>query len=246
MKALILAGGYATRLYPLTLNQPKPLLKVAGKPMIEHILEKLRPLEVLDEIFIITNNKFFNHFEEWNNSFDFPKKVTIVNDGTMSDEDRLGPLGDIQFGLDTHNIHDDLLIFAGDNLFEDSLVEMYSFFTNKNTSIVGFKDVKDIEIAKRMGVGALDNNQKIISFIEKPEIPPSTLVSAFVYFLKNEDIPFIAECLKEYGGEREVKGGELITYMIDKVDVHGYTFNKQWFDIGSKEQLEEADREYKG
>lgn len=241
MKSIILAAGYATRLYPLTLNQPKPLLKVAGKPMLEHILEKLNHIAELDVIYIVTNNKFFNHFNEWNKNFKSNKRIVIVNDGTISENDRLGALGDISFALKKEKINDDLIIFGGDNLFEDNLAGFYSLFKSKNASVVGFNDVKDIEIAKRMGVGLLDKDKKIIEFVEKPAEPKSTLISMLVYFLKKEDLHLIDGCLASKGNIGEVKAGELISYMIKETNVYGCILEKKWFDIGDLEQLKLAD-----
>lgn len=241
MKAIILSAGYGTRLYPLTLNKPKPLLKVGGKSIIEHIIEKLDPIPSLNEIYIITNNKFFSHFQQWANNFNSEKIIKIINDNTTSDENRLGALGDIKFAITKENINEDILIFGGDNLFEDGLEPMHDFFKTKGTSVVGFNDVKDLEIAKRMGVALLNPNQKIIEFVEKPPAPKSTFVSTLVYFLKKEDLHLIDECLKLEEGSKEVKAGELIAFMIKKTAIHGYVFNKRWFDIGNLEQLKQAD-----
>ena len=123
IKAIILAAGYATRLYPLTLNQPKSLLKIAEKPMIEHIIEKLKDINELNKIYIVTNNKFFKNFEDWNKNFNFNKDIKIINDLTTSNENRLGAVGDIKFAIEKENIDDDLIVFGGDNLFEDNLDE---------------------------------------------------------------------------------------------------------------------------
>ena len=138
MKAVVLAAGYATRLYPLTKDQPKPLLEVAGKPIAEHIIRKIEEVDEVDEIFIVTNNKFSEHFSKWVNSFSSSKKITVVNDQTMSNEDRLGSLGDIQFVIEKHNVEDDILVVAGDNLFEFSLAILpYSkYFLLFNKSVI--------------------------------------------------------------------------------------------------------------
>lgn len=131
MQAIILAGGYGTRLYPLTINAPKPMIQVGGKPMIEYLIEKLENLGNISEIFIITNAKFSHVFEEWLKNKTKKIHMTIINDGTTSNEDRLGALGDIQYVLDTHKITEDVIILAGDNFFEDDLIDMVENFKAK-------------------------------------------------------------------------------------------------------------------
>lgn len=131
MQAIILAGGYGTRLYPLTINAPKPMIQVGGKPMIEYLIKKLENLGNISEIFIITNAKFSHVFEEWLKNKTKKIHMTIINDGTTSNEDRLGALGDIQYVLDTHKITEDVIILAGDNFFEDDLIDMVENFKAK-------------------------------------------------------------------------------------------------------------------
>ena len=152
MQILILAAGYATRLYPLTLNQPKPLLPVAGKPMLEHVIDNLAAIPDLGEIFVVTNNKFAGHFEKWAEHYRSAKKALnfkIVNDGSTSDADKLGAIGDIHFVLSREKIHDDLLVVAGDNLFSDSLEQFGAYCRAKNAPVVGVYDVGDLEQVKK-------------------------------------------------------------------------------------------------
>jgi glucose-1-phosphate thymidylyltransferase len=144
MKAIILCAGYATRLYPLTKDKPKPLLDVKDKPIAEHIIKKIEDIEEINEIFIVTNNKFFTHFLDWNANFSSTKKVTIVNDKTMSNDDRLGSLGDIRFVIENMNVSEDIMVVAGDNLFEFSLKPMIEIYREKSTPVVALYDVKDI------------------------------------------------------------------------------------------------------
>ena len=141
MKALILCAGYATRLYPLTLNTPKPLLEVGGKAILGHILDKL---DMVDEIFIVTNNFFYPQFSNWLNNNQY-SNITLVNDNTNSNSDRLGSIGDMEFVVKHHNINDDLLVIGGDNLFEDNLAEFIQFFQENGSSIL-LNDVKNIKI----------------------------------------------------------------------------------------------------
>jgi glucose-1-phosphate thymidylyltransferase len=246
MKALILAAGYATRLYPLTLNQPKPLLKVGGKSIMERIIKKISILPEINGIFIVTNNKFFTNFNEWAEGFESRIPLKIINDNTTSNEDRLGAVGDIKFVIDAEKIDEDFLVFGGDNLFNEDLGDIYRFYKGKDRSVVAFKDVGDIEIAKRMGIASVDETQKITEFVEKPSEPKSTFAATCVYFIRKEDLPLIEDCLNENKSSEEVKAGELIAYMIGRTDVYGYVLKEMWFDIGDIDQLKEADEYWKG
>ena len=150
MKAILLAGGYATRLHPLTLDQSKPLLQVAGKPIIEYGLEKLEKLDQIDEYFVVTNEKFYDHYLGWSQRLTMSKPLTIINDGTKSNEDRLGTLGDIQYTLDNYEITDDVLILGGDNLFTDSLENLLQTF--ERGSVIGLHDVGDLGLAQLLSL----------------------------------------------------------------------------------------------
>ena len=146
--ALILAAGYATRLHPLTENTPKPLLKVAGKPMVEHIIGKLEQIKSLNKIYIITNDKFQTHFTEWLHSFNAQKSIEIINDGTKSNDDKLGAIGDIHFAVSQKNVEEDVIVVAGDNLFEFHLDEVLGFYNKSKSNVIVLHDVKDLEMAE--------------------------------------------------------------------------------------------------
>ena len=240
MKVIILAAGYATRLYPITLDKPKALLMVAGKLLITHLIEKCNALSNIEHIYVISNNKFHQHLLDWSTKTQSEIPITILNDQTNTEEERLGALGDLQFAIEQGNIDDDLLILGSDNLFEDSLTEIHNLFNTKDTSVVAFKDIHDREQAKQLGIGALDEQNKITAFVEKPETPPSTLAATLIYFLRKQDIPEIKNLLNHRLAAEEVKTGEFIQHLITKTDVHGHTLQGKWFDIGTQDQLEEA------
>src|SRR5699024_2346378 len=136
MKALVLAAGYATRLYPLTKNTPKPLLEIAGKSILDHIVEKMDQVDELDEIIIVTNEKFAGHFEEWAKNADYSKAFTVVNDGTTTNDNRLGAIGDIQYVIEELDLKDDLMILAGDNLFDFELTDFAHYFQEVGTDVI--------------------------------------------------------------------------------------------------------------
>src|SRR6476661_6726537 len=140
MKVVILAAGYATRLYPLTLTQPKPLLPVAGKPMLEHVLDNLAAIDSLGRIYVVTNDKFAGHFQRWADHYratKAPLDLTIVNDGSTDDSNKLGAIGDLHLVITKENVNDDLIVVAGDNLFSQSLAEFGAVCRSKNAPVLG-------------------------------------------------------------------------------------------------------------
>ena len=236
MKAIILAAGYAVRLYPLTLNTPKPLLKTAGKPMIEYILDKLYEIPSLDEIFIITNDKFFDKFNNWINNYKSNISIEIINDKTNSNEDRIGAIGDIDLVIKREKIKDELIIVAGDNLFEFSLKEFVDF--SKDKPIIASHDINNIDLAKQYGILSVDDKYKITNFEEKPEKPKSTLAATCIYFLPSDIVKMIDEYIQK--GNPTDKPGHFIQWLYKETEVYSFVTKERWFDIGSKEQLEEV------
>ena len=245
MKAIILAAGYGTRLYPLTKNKAKPLIEVAGKSMINHIMEKIKEVEEVDKVIVITNNKFYSQFVEWANNYNSNIPIKVLNDGTLSNDDRLGAIGDINFAVNKENIDDDLLIINGDNIFQFSLKEMCETFKQKNQHVISLYDVKTTEEAKKFGIVDLDETSKVIEFKEKPEQPSSTLASIGIYFYGKQIRNLISQYLAE-GGNTD-RTGDLVEWLHKKEHVYGFVFDKpeeKWFDIGSFESLEQANKEW--
>ncbi len=242
LKALILAAGYATRLYPLTQNQAKPLIKVAGREIIAHILDKIETIKEIDQIFIITNNRFYPDFEAWLKGQKYSKKIKIINDGTVSNETRLGAIGDLNFVLEREKVKDDMLVIAGDNLFGFSLKDFIGYFKKKKSSVVAFYDLKDLEkVRGRYGVGILKDS-RVVDFEEKPLDPRSSLASTACYVFKNSDLQKVEAYIKQ---KRKVDHpGDLIKHLAQVSEVHGFVFSEHWFDIGSFESLKEAEAAY--
>ena len=248
MKAIILAAGYATRLYPLTLDTPKPLLKIGEKLIIEHILENLSQIQELTQILIVTNHKFKPKFDSWLKTYQkeeaakFTKPIKILDDNTTSNEDRLGAIGDIKFALTKEKIDEDLLIVAGDNLFSFPLTELVSFQKEKNKSIITLCDLKNpARVAKKYGVVTKDSSQKLLSFEEKPEHPKTALAATAIYLLKKDAV---AELKNSTPNQDNL--GEFIKHLLKSKDIYCYTLKDSWYDIGSKDELNKADIRYGG
>ncbi len=241
MKVLVLAAGYATRLYPLTENTPKPLLKAGEKTIINHILAKVEEIENVKDVYVVTNDKFYSTFLNWSKTLKSPFNIKILNDGTKSNEDRLGAIGDIHFVVQKENINDDLLVIAGDNLFGFSLSQFVDFFHQKKSSVVAFHELKSLEKVKgKYGVGILQGS-KVVGFEEKPTEPKSSLVSTACYLFQKSDLSHLQDLIRM--GKADAPGN-LITYLAEKSEVHGFVFDEHWFDVGSFESLEGAKRVY--
>ncbi len=256
MKAVILCGGYATRLYPLTLNQPKPLLPIGGKPLLNYILENLEKVPVLDEVVVITNNKFHTHFENWAKTVKTPLKITIVNDKTMSNDERLGAVGCTFYAINSVDSNNDFMVIAGDNLFEMDLNQMYLKFKEKDSSLIAVYDLGDPEkLANKFGVVLTNDEDKVIDFEEKPPQPKSSLTATLIYMLKKEDINFVKkekphlqslEIMEQHRDSLKDldNAGELIKFLSEKSSIYTFPVD-QWIDIGSKEDYERANEKIK-
>lgn len=244
MKVLILAAGYGTRLQALGLNNSKPLLEVGGQPLINFILDKVKNLPNLDQVLVVTNDKFFKSFEEWaKKQTQFPYKIVIVNDGTKTPEDRLGSIGDIEFVIRNKNVNDDILVVGGDNLFDYSLEGYLKFSSGKTGVTIGLYDIGDLDQATKFGVVATDKNGKIISFEEKPQKPKSTLIAMCCYYLPKDSLPVVAQYLKASG--KNDTAGDYIRWLSERKDVFGFKFIGKWYDIGSIESYKEAQQVFK-
>ena len=242
MDAIILAAGYATRLYPLTENTPKPLLNVAGKPIIEHIIKKLNDIKSINRIYIVTNEKFEQHFKKWLNGFETEKPIEIINDGTKTNEDRLGALGDVHHVISSRDINDEVIVVAGDNLFELSLADAFNFYKKTKSNVIILHDVKDLELAKHYGIVEVSSNI-VVNFEEKPVSPKSTLASTGIYLFPKKTISLIKKYIAQ--GNNPDKTGSFIEWLHKRDSVYSFITDKNWYDIGSMEQLKKADKYYR-
>lgn len=240
MKCLILAAGYATRLYPLTENFPKPLLKVKDKTIIDWLIEDLNSLNVIDEYYIVTNHKFIEHFNSWNHY----KNMKVVDDGTMENEKRLGAIKDIELVLDLENINDDLLIVAGDNLLDFSLKNFIEYYKLKSTSCVLRFYQDDIEKLRHTGVANIDENDVITDMEEKPKEPKGNYVIPPFYIIRKEDLKYVKQAILD--GVNVDAPGSFISYLTKNTRVHAYKMDGNRYDIGNLQSYNDANIKYKG
>ena len=243
IKAIILAGGYSTRLYPLTENQPKSLLNIGDKPMIEHIADKIGGIKGVDKIYVVTNHRFYDLFRAWSLEYNSKKELKVVNDGTLHNEDRLGAIGDLNFVLKEEGIDDEVLMIAGDNLFGFDPDNFVRFFQKKKGSVLAFSDLKEKKkVAGKFGVGILDKEEKVVDFEEKPAEPRSTLAATCCYLFAKKDVGLVGEYIKV--SKKWDNPGDFAKWLMNRSVLYGYVFKEHWFDIGSFEGLEEANEFY--
>jgi glucose-1-phosphate thymidylyltransferase len=243
MKVIILAAGYATRLYPLTLTQPKPLLPVAGKPMVEYVLDNLAPIGGIDRVIVVTNAKFAGHFQKWADNYRATKSkfdFTIVNDGSTDDTNKLGAIGDINYVIEKERVDDDIIIVAGDNLFSDKLGDFGKFIREKNAPVLAVYDVGNLEEIKKYNSISIDGTGKITFFEEKPKEPRSTITGIALYYYPKSTLALIRQYIAD--GNNPDQPGRLIQWLYPRTPVYTWRVPGLWYDIGSKETLEEANK----
>lgn len=246
MKALILAAGYATRLYPITKDYPKPLLEIGSQPIIDYIINKLNELNEINEIIVVTNSKFMPFFKQWKDSLKIQKRISLVDDLTKSLQDRRGAVGDMYFAIKNKRIKDDLVVVGGDNLFERNLQDFMAFIKiKKDSPAIGIYNLKDKRKAKRYGVVKLDKKNKIIDFKEKPQDPNSTLVAMCLYYFPKKKLGLIKKYLT-FGDfkEKHDATGFYIDWLRKRCSVYGFIFEGCWYDIGDSKFFQEARKKF--
>jgi glucose-1-phosphate thymidylyltransferase len=243
MKAIILAAGYATRLWPLTKNTPKPLLDIKGKPIIEYIINHILEIPEINEIIVVTNEKFSLAFEQWANSFKCKIPITIINDMTTSNDDRLGAVGDMHYAIKEKKIAEEILVIAGDNLFEYKLSDFYNYYKKIKFSAVACRDMgSKEEVAGKFGVVETDSKGKITNFEEKPKNPKTTLASTACYIFTKEDVNEIHSFIE--AGNQPDNSGDFIRWLSRHKPVYAWIFKEKWYDIGTFESLGKARSEF--
>jgi glucose-1-phosphate thymidylyltransferase len=242
MKCILLCAGYGTRLYPLTKTIPKPLLAIGNETIADKIVKKICLIPELTEIIVVSNNKFYDHFLSWSKKLELGEiALTILNDESNDDTDKLGAIGDLFLATNVNSIHEDVLIVAGDNLFEFDIIKFVNHFKENNQSLVAIKDLGDPQLAvKKYGVVKLQNLE-ISQFIEKPNQAVSSLVATACYILKKKDIDLLGVY---FLGEKKDNLGDFISFLTKVSHVQAFVFTEDWFDIGSFEELERAKKYY--
>lgn len=240
MKCLILAAGYATRLYPLTENFPKPLLKVGEKTILDWLVDDIETAGLVDQYVVISNHKFAPIFENWASS----KKITVLDDGTSSNETRLGAVRDIQFAIDTLGLDDDLLVIAGDNVLDFSLVRFLEYAREKGTSCIMRYYEPSEEKLHKTGVATVDGNGLILEMEEKPAHPKSHWCCPPFYFYRRSDVPLVKVGIDSGCGVDAP--GSFIAWLSTQTTVYTYEMPGRRYDIGTLESYEAVKQTYTG
>ena len=242
MKCLILAAGYATRLYPLTENFPKPLLKVGNKTILDWLVDDIDGVGLIDEYVVISNHKFAEHFEQW--AATKPQRITVIDDGTVSNETRLGAVRDIQFAIDTLALDDDMLVIAGDNVLDFSLRSFVSYARQKGTSCIMRYFESSVQRLQKCGVVLVDENDLVLDMTEKPECPSSNWCCPPFYFYTRSDARLVARGIAEGCGTDAP--GSYIAWLCGMTRVHAMRMPGKRYDVGNLESYNQINSTYEG
>ena len=244
MKCLVLAAGYATRLYPLTENFPKPLLEVKGKKIIDWLIDDIEETNEINEFIIISNHKFINFFGEWKKNKNITTKITVIDDGTTSNDNRLGAVADIDLAISKLNIKEDLMVIAGDNVLDFSLKNFIDYFKEKNATCVMRYYEEDLNKVKKSASLIIDKNDKVLEMIEKPVNPPSHWCCPPFYIYHKNDVLKVNEALRSDCNKDAP--GSFINWLYDRSDIYALEMPGKRYDIGNLESYEFVNKIYDG
>lgn len=242
MKCLILAAGYATRLYPLTENFPKPLLKVGDKTILDWLVDDIDTARIIDEYVVISNHKYASHFENWAKTK--KQKISVVDDGTSTNETRLGAVRDIQYAIDALGIDDDMLIIAGDNVLDFSLTKFLAYAENKNTSCVMRYYEPEHKKLLKSGIVTVDDNDVVTNMTEKSPEPATHWCCPPFYYYTKDDAGMIERAIGEGCGVDAP--GSFIAWLCKHSTVCSMEMPGKRYDIGDIESYEKVKSEYMG
>ena len=244
MKCIVLAAGYGTRLYPLTENYPKPLLEINGKSILDWLLEDIDSTGTIAEYTVVSNHRYSEHFYKWSESLQFKAPVKILDDGSVSNETRLGAVKDVQFAVDELGIDDDLLVIAGDNLLDFSLAQFISYYDKKQATCVMRYYEKDPVRLLKSGVVQVDSDDCIVHMEEKPENPQSNWCTPPFYIYHKKDVPLIQKAIEE-DCDTDAPGN-FLAWLCKQTKVYAMEMTGRRYDIGNLESYKKAQEEYKG
>lgn len=231
MKAILLCAGYGTRLYPLTENKPKALLEVKGKKLIDMLVDSVEKIDAIDEVIIVTNDRFYNQFCEWGTQRKKKTPITVINDFTTSNDNRLGAIGDIKYALDNLKIDDEIFVAASDMYFTFEMKDFYDFYKQKNADVIMGEIENDISVLQRKGVAVLDANQKVVEMQEKPKEPKGNFSVAPFYIYTKESVKEIDKYLAE--GNSPDAPGNYPSWLCKHKAVYAMTLTGDCIDIGT-------------
>lgn len=239
---IVIAAGYATRLYPLTENFPKPLLSIGQNTILGRLLDDIDALPEVSGHIIVTNHRFVSHFEAWLGTVHYSKPVTIVDDGTSTNETRLGAVCDLLLALEQCRVDDDILVAAADNLLDFSLAGFVGAFKEKGTSMLMCHEQPEVEKLRRTGVIEVDDAMRVLSMQEKPQTPLSHWAVPPFYIYRKEDLGLIRGCIEQGCGKDAP--GNLARYLVGRTILHAWPMPGGRFDIGSMDTYREAQEKY--
>lgn len=244
MKTIILAAGYATRLYPLTENTPKQLLQIGGRTIMGRMLDDLDAINEVHENIIVTNHKFVNHFKNWMDDATYCNPIELLDDGSENENERMGAVGDLVAAIEALDIDDDILVVYADSLLDFSFEEFVNFFKEKNASCIMYHPLDDVEELKKYAVVEVDKKGRVKRIEEKPEKPRTNLAVPPFYIYKKEDLPLIREAIND--GCNVDSPGNLVEYLYDKTPIYAMEMPGRRFAIGDINEFEHLKNTYPG
>lgn len=246
MKAIILAAGYATRLYPLTQNRPKALLPIANRTIMDYLFDEISRIPRIDEAILVSNHRFADQFVAWAQTAQvaYPKiRIRVLDDGTTGNENRLGAIGDIDFAIRQAEIDDELFVAVSDNLFTFHLTDFVADYLHHGCDTLLAKPLNDVDACRRFAIATLDDQRRVLSLVEKPEHPQSNLAVYGLYLYRRDTLPLIAQYLAE--GNNPDSPGHFPEWLYQRREVRAYLFDGECIDIGTVEAYRAVCEEYK-
>ena len=244
MKCIVLAAGYGTRLYPLTENFPKPLLEVKGKTILDWLLEDIDSTETIKEYVVVSNHRYAEHFYKWSEGVNLKVPLTVLDDGSVSNDTRLGAVKDIQSAVDTIGCNNNLMVIAGDNLLDFTLADFISYYVKKQATCVMRYLEKDPDRLLKSGVVQVDSDDRVFNMEEKPANPKSKWCTPPFYIYHKNDVPLIQKAIDE-NCDTDAPGS-LLVWLCKQTKVYAMEMPGKRYDIGNLESYKTAQEQYKG